>query len=305
MRRLLKAAGQDLDQLVAQARSRDFQPVPLGITTSFTLANQVERVKTANVAGLLRGSDPQLKDEVVIFTAHHDHFGIGKPDASGDKIYNGAIDNASGDAMVLSIAKAFAALPARPRRSVLFLFVAAEEQGLLGSQYYAEHPTFPAGRIAANINYDSGNTLGRTLDLTYVGLGKSSLDRIVQAVAARQGRTVEGDQFPDRGFFYRSDQFNFAKIGVPAIYLNSGTRFRGHDKEWGKQQAEDYESHRYHQPSDQWSPKWTYEGMIEDAQIGFYAGLTIAQNPNLPTWNPGDEFEAARKKALAAVAGGK
>ncbi len=304
MRRLLKAAGQDLDKLVAQARSRDFKPVPLGITTSFTLANQVERVKTANVAGLLRGSDPKLRDEVVIFTAHHDHLGIGKPDATGDKIYNGAIDNGAGDAQVLSIARAFAALPERPRRSVLILFVAAEEQGLLGSQYYAEHPTFPPGKIAVDINYDGGNVLGRTTDITYIGLGKSSLDRIVQTIAAGQGRTVEGDQFPDRGFFYRSDQFNFAKIGVPAIYLNAGTSFRGHDKEWGKQKVEDYEAHRYHQPSDQFDPKWTYEGMIEDAQLGFYAGLTIAQNPALPTWNPGDEFEAARKKALAAVANG-
>jgi Zn-dependent M28 family amino/carboxypeptidase len=301
MRRLLKAAGQDLDKLVAQAHSRDFKPVPLGITTSLALHNKVERVKTANVAGLLPGSDPKLKDEVVIFTAHHDHLGVGKPDASGDRIYNGAIDNAAGDAQVLAIAKAFAALPERPRRSVLILFVAAEEQGLLGSQYYAEHPTFPAGRIAANINYDGGNVLGRSTDITYIGLGKSSLDSVIKAVAARQGRTVEGDQFPDRGFFYRSDQFNFAKIGVPAIYLNAGTSFRGHDKEWGKQRVEEYEAHRYHQPSDQWDPKWTYDGMIEDAQLGFYCGLTIAQNPILPAWNPGDEFEAARKKALAAA----
>jgi Zn-dependent M28 family amino/carboxypeptidase len=300
-RRLLKAAGHDLDKLVAQARSRDFKPVPLGITTSFTTANKVERVKTANVAGLLPGSDPKLKDEVVIYTAHHDHLGVGKPDAHGDTIYNGAIDNAAGDAQLLAIARAYAALPERPRRSVLILFVAAEEQGLLGSQYYAEHPTFAPGKIAVNINYDGGNVLGRTTDITYIGLGKSSLDKIVQTIAARQGRTVEGDQFPDRGFFYRSDQFNFAKIGVPAIYLNPGTNYRGHDKEWGKKQEEDYEANRYHQPSDQFDPKWTYDGMVEDARLGFYAGLTIAQNPVLPTWNQGDEFEATRKKALAAV----
>ncbi|HEV7519277.1 MAG TPA: M28 family metallopeptidase [Thermoanaerobaculia bacterium] len=304
MRRLLQAAGQDLDQLVAQARSRDFKPVPLGLTTSLALSNKINRVKTANVAGLLPGSDPKLKDEVVIYTAHHDHLGIGKPDAAGDRIYNGALDNATGDAQLLAIAKAFAALPERPRRSVLILFVACEEQNLLGSRQYAEHPTFPPGKIAANINYDGGNVLGRTSDLTSIGFGKTSIDRIIQTLAARQGRTVEADQFPDRGFFYRSDQFNFAKIGVPALYLKSGTHYRGHDQEWGKAQANDYETHRYHQPSDQFDPKWTYDGMIEDAQVGFYAGLTIAHNPILPVWNRGDEFEAARLKALAAVSNG-
>ncbi|HTQ79481.1 MAG TPA: M28 family metallopeptidase [Thermoanaerobaculia bacterium] len=301
-RRLLKAAGKDLDALVKSARSRDFKPVDLGITTSLTLPNKVDKVRTANVAGLLPGSDPRLKDEVVVFTAHHDHLGIGNPDKSGDRIYNGAIDNAAGDAQLLAIAKAFASLPQRPRRSVLILFVAAEEQGLLGSQYYAQHPTFPPGRIAININYDGGNVLGRTRDVTYVGLGKSSIDHLVKGLTALQGRTLQGDQYPDRGFFYRSDQFNFAKIGVPALYLNPGTDYLGHDKEWGKAQDEDYETHRYHQPSDQFDPKWNYDGMIEDAQVGFYAGYLVAQETRLPTWNKGDEFEAARKKALAALA---
>jgi Zn-dependent M28 family amino/carboxypeptidase len=306
-RELLKTAGQDLDKLVAQARSRDFKPVPLGITTSLVLTNKVQQVKTANVMGLLPGSDPKLKDEVVVFSAHHDHLGIGAPDASGDTIYNGAEDNASGDAQLLAIARAFTALKERPRRSILFLFVAAEEQGLLGSEYYAAHPTFPPGRIAADLNYDGGNLWGRTRDLTYIGLGKSSLDAVVRAVAARQDRRVEGDQFPDRGFFYRSDQLNFARIGVPAIYLHSGTDFRGRPAGWGKEQIEDWEAHHYHQPSDQYSPSWNFDGMIEDARLGFYAGLDIANDPRLPAWNAGDEFEAARKQALAAVrgAGGK
>jgi len=163
----------------------------------------------------------------------------------------------------------------------------------------------PAGKIAANINYDGGNVLGRTTDVTFIGLGKSSVDGVVRAIAARQGRTLEGDQFPDRGFFYRADQFNFAKIGVPAIYLHAGTKFIGKPPDWGKQQAEDYEQHRYHQPSDQFDPKWTYDGMIEDAQLGFYAGLSIADTPKLPTWNPGDEFEAARKRALGEVGKGR
>jgi Zn-dependent M28 family amino/carboxypeptidase len=302
-RRLFAAAGQDLAKLVEQARSRDFKPVPLGITTSLQFTNKLTRVKTANVLGLLPGSDPSLKDELVIYSAHHDHLGVGQPDKTGDKIYNGAVDNASGCAVVLAIAKAFAELPQRPRRSILIAFVAAEEQGLLGSEYLAQHPPVPAGRIAANINYDSANVLGRTADLTYIGLGKSSLDNLVRTLAARQGRKLEGDQFPDRGFFYRSDQFNFAKVGVPAIYLKAGTDFIGKPKGWGKQQAEDYEQHRYHQPSDEFDPNWNYDGMIQDAQVGFYAGLSIANTPRLPTWNPGDEFEAARKKALGEVRG--
>ena len=304
-RRLLAAAGQDLGKLVEQAKSRDFKPVPLGVTTSLSLDNEVKRVKTGNVLGLLPGSDPQLKSEVVILSAHHDHLGVGQPDKAGDKIYNGAVDNAAGCAQVLAIAKAFAALPERPRRSVLIAFVAAEEQGLLGSAYLARHPPFAPGKIAANINFDGGNTQGRTRDLTFIGLGKSSLDHVMESLAARQNRKLLGDLFPDRGFFYRSDQFNFAKIGVPAIYFHSGTDYIGKPADWGKQQAEAYEAHRYHQPSDQFDPKWVYDGMIEDARLGFLATLSIAENPTLPAWNPGDEFEAARKKALGEVAKGR
>ncbi len=304
-RQLVKLAGQDFDALVKSARSRDFKPVPLGVTSSLSLSNKVEKVQTANVGGLLRGSDPKLKDEVVIYTAHHDHLGIGEPDESGDRIYNGALDNGAGMAQVMAIARAFSELPEPPRRSVLVLFVAAEEQGLLGSEYFAKHPTFPPGRIAANINYDGGNILGRALDLTYIGLGKSSLDGVVKALAAQQGRTLEGDQFPDRGSFYRSDQFNFAKIGVPAIYLDAGTKFQGRPAEWGKQKAEEFEEKDYHQPSDELTPDWSFEGMIEDARLGFYAGVVIANDDKMPTWNPGDEFEAARKAAIDAVAKGE
>ncbi|HEY0555874.1 MAG TPA: M28 family peptidase, partial [Thermoanaerobaculia bacterium] len=288
-------------KLVEQAKSRNFQPVPLGITTSLTFANAINKTHTANVLGLLPGSDPSLKDEVVVYTAHHDHLGVGQPDKTGDRIYNGAVDNASGCAEVLAIAKAYAALTPRPRRSILIAFVAAEEQGLLGSAYLATHPPVPAGRIAANINYDGGNIHGRTRDLTEIGLGKSSLDGVVKALAARQGRRLEGDQFPDRGFFYRSDQFSFAKVGVPAIHPEAGTDFIGKPAGWGKQQAEEYELHRYHQPSDQFDPTWVYDGMIEDAQLGFYTGLVVADTTAMPTWNPGDEFEAVRKKSLAEL----
>lgn len=300
-RELVKLAGQDLDKLVEAAKSKDFQPVPLGVTTTLDFKVAVNRSTTGNVYGILKGSDPQLSNEYVIYSAHHDHLGVGEPDAEGDKIYNGAMDNASGVAEVLAIGKAFKAMPTPPRRSVMLLFVAAEEQGLLGSQYYAQHPTVEPGRIAANINFDSGNIWGRAKDIVYVGKGKSTLDQTLETFAATQGRVVTGDQFPDRGFFYRSDQFNFAKIGVPALYFGTGTDFIGKPEGWGKQQREEYEKKNYHQPSDEINDSWNFEGMIEDAQLGFYVGLDIANTDQMPTWVPGDEFEAARKTALAAT----
>ena len=301
-RRLLSAAGQSYDKLVAAAKSRSFHPVPLGIRTSVAFTTKLSRVQTANVAGLLRGSDPKLADEVVIYSAHHDHFGIGEPDASGDRIYHGARDNAAGCAQLLAMARAFAFLPERPRRSILFLFVGAEERNLLGSQYYALHPTFPAGRMAANINYDGGNIFGRTHDVTLISAGKSSLDQIAEAVAQRQGRVLKPDQFPDRGYYYRSDQFSFAKVGVPALYFDDGTDFIGRSPGWGRQKIEEWEQKQYHQPSDRLEGSWNFDGMIEDAQLGLLSGWLIAQADAMPTWNRGDEFEAARKRALAAVA---
>lgn len=299
---LAALGGQDLAKLVEAAKSRDFRPVPLGVRTSIDFTAKVSRKSTANVGGLLRGSDPSLSKEVVVYTAHHDHLGIGEPDAKGDRIYNGAIDNAAGVAQVLAVAKAYKALPAPPRRSVLFLMVAAEEQGLLGAKWYAEHPTFPAGRIAANFNVDTGNVHGRTNDLQFIGKGKSSLDDVIERYAAVQGRVVKPDQLPDRGFYYRSDQFALAKIGVPAFYAEQGLDFKGRPEGWGKARVEDYEEHRYHQPSDEFDPSWNYEGMLEDVQLLFWAGLDIANTTSMPAWKPGDEFEAARKAALAAVA---
>ena len=299
-RRLLKAGGADLDKLVKAAQSRGFKPVPINLKTSIRFENEISKVRTANVAGLLRGSDAKLKDEVVIFTAHHDHFGIGEPDKTGDRIYNGAEDNAAGCAQVLAIARAMAALPERPRRSVLMLFVAGEEQGLLGSKYYSLHPTFPPGKIAANINYDGGNYRGRTRDLTQIGAGKSSLDAIARALVEKQGRKLVPDQFPDKGYFYRSDQFSLAKVGVPALYFDNGYDYIGKPEGWGKHEHEEWTEHVYHQPSDELDDSWVFDGMIEDATIGFEAGWLVAQADAMPTWNPGDEFEAARKKAIAA-----
>jgi Zn-dependent M28 family amino/carboxypeptidase len=301
-RNLFKAGGKDLDRLVAAARSRNFKPVPLGIRTSISFTNTLSRSQTANVAGLLPGSDPQLRQQVVIFSAHHDHFGIGEPDKQGDRIYHGARDNAAGCAQVLAIARAFAALPERPKRSVLILFVAVEEQGLLGSLYYALHPTIAPGRIAADINYDGGNIFGRTRDVTLTSSGKSSLDQVVEEAARLQGRKVIPDEYPDRGYYYRSDQFSFAKIGVPGIYLDMGLDFVGHPADWGRQQKEAWELTHYHQPSDRIEASWNFDGMIDDAQLGLLAGWMVAQADALPTWNAGDEFEARRKQALAELA---
>jgi Zn-dependent M28 family amino/carboxypeptidase len=293
-RRLLAAAGFDLDDLVAKARSRSFVPVPLAIRTSLHLGATLTRGTTANVLGLLPGSDPVLKHQVVVFSAHHDHLGVGKPDAKGDTIYNGAVDNATGVAQVLAIAKAFAALPQPPRRSILFAIVSCEESGLLGSAYYAEHPTFPKGDIAADINFDAGNIFGRTRDVALVGKGKSSLDEVLEAAAALQGRVVTDEPFPDRGGYYRSDQFSFAQIGVPTLYFKSGIDFIGRDPGWGKRVTEEWGVAHYHQPSDELTPDWNFDGMIEDTQLGFVVGLAVAQADAMPTWVPGDEFAKLR-----------
>lgn len=295
---LIAMAGFDLEALREQAYNRDFQPVPLGITTSMSMDVEIDRVKSANILGLIPGSDPALKDEVVIYTAHHDHLGIGKPNEEGDAIYNGAFDNATGVAQAMVIAKAIKALPEAPRRSVLIALVGAEEQGLLGSEYYAANPTFAPGKIAANLNYDGGNVWGHTHDVTYIGLGKSSIDQIATMIAEEQGRVVKPDQFSDKGYFYRSDQFSFAKIGVPAMYLDTGTDFIDRPPEWGRQQQNHYTEVNYHQPSDEYDPSWNLEGMIQDAQLGYWTGLAIANADEMPVWNEGDEFEAARLEAL-------
>ncbi len=301
-RELVAMAGLDLDELRERAFNRDFEPVPLGITTSIAMDVDIDRVQSANLLGLIRGSDPQLQEEVVIYTAHHDHLGIGTPDDDGDAIYNGAMDNATGVAQVMAIAKAIKALPEAPRRSVLINLVGAEEQGLLGSEYYAANPTFAPGKIAANLNYDGGNIWGHTHDVTFIGLGKSSIDSIVTLIAEEQGRVIKPDQFADKGYFYRSDQFSFAKIGVPAMYLDTGTDFVDRPPEWGRQQLDHYTEVNYHQPTDEYDPSWSFDGMVDDALLGFWTGLAIANADEVPAWNPGDEFEAARLQALEAVA---
>lgn len=299
--RLAKLAGRNLDTLRARAERRDFRPVPLGVRLSFRMQNSLRSLKTANVLGLLPGSDPGLRDQVVVYTAHHDHLGIGTP-VAGDSIYNGARDNASGVACMLEVARAMTSMSKPPRRSTLFAAVAAEESGLLGSAYYARHPTFPPGKIAANINFDAVNIWGETNDIEIIGYGKSEMDDYVREVAALQGRQVKPDQSPDKGFFYRSDQFNFAKIGVPAVYLGVGSDFVGREAGWGRQVIDRWTATKYHQPSDEYDPNWDLGGAVQSSQLCLRVGVRVGNAESLPQWYPGDEFEAARKQAIAAAA---
>ena len=306
-RRLFDLAGVDYDEPLESARSADFRPVPLGLSTSLALTNTVTSERTANVLGALPGSDPELANEWIVFTAHHDHLGVSPDESLEDRIYNGALDNAAGVAQVLAIASKLASQSPGPSRSMLFALVGAEEQGLLGSEYYAAHPTVPPGKMAANINYDGGNQWGRTRDVTYIGYGKSSLDAVVETAAAEQGRTVLPDQFPANGYFYRSDQLNFARMGVPAIYLDNGTDFIDRPPDWGREVLQAWTENIYHQVSDEYQPMneegegWNFDGMVDDVELGLACARAISENPELPSWNPGDEFEAARLAALAAV----
>jgi Zn-dependent M28 family amino/carboxypeptidase len=273
--------------------------VSLGVTASLDMPVLRERIQTSNVVGLLPGSDPKLAGEAVLYTAHHDHLGARNPPVSGERnVYAGAVDNASGCGTVLTIARALAASP--PRRSVVVVFLAAEEQGLLGAHWYAAHPSVKAGRIAAVINIDGINFLGRTQDVGFLGLGKSSLDGIVKALATAQGRTVHGDPFPDRGAFYRSDDFELARVGVPTVRVKGGPRYVGRPEGWGKEQSDLYVQRNYHQPSDVYPPSpesWDLTGAVEDAQLQLLVGLRIGNDSQLPSWTPGDEFERARLTA--------
>jgi len=301
-RKLVALAGRNLDELVRSANRREFQPVPLGIAVSTAFDSRIERTHTANVLAVLPGSDPRLSSEVVLYTAHHDHLGIRADAAPGeDAVYNGAEDNASGVALMLSVARAYAALEKAPRRSILFAAVAAEEQGLLGSEYLAHHPPVPLGRIAVDINIDGANVFGRTRDVTVIGLGKTDLDPPLRELARTQGRVLRGDQLPDRGYFYRSDQFSFARAGVPSAYFESGLDYRGRPAGWGREKREAWEETRYHQPSDELTPDWDLSGAVEDARLQFALGYSVAQATSLPAWTPGDEFEAARLRSLEAL----
>ncbi len=303
--RVTQLAGKDLNELRAAAEHRDFRPVPLGVKLSLEMECRVRERTTGNVLGLLPGSDPELSQQWVVVCAHHDHMGMSETrDERGDNIYNGAVDNASGTGVLLSIARAITSLPEseRPKRSILFAAVGAEEQGLLGSAFLAENPPVPAGRLAAVINIDGINILGPTEDVVVIGRGKSDMDQIVERIARWQDRVVVGDQFPDRGYYYRSDQFSLAKIGVPGVYLSSGIHVIGKPDGWGKEQLRKWTENIYHQTSDEYREDWNLGGAIQDARLLFYTTLQTANQPQLPAWVPGDEFEAARQSALSHLA---
>jgi Zn-dependent M28 family amino/carboxypeptidase len=294
-RAVAKLGGKDLDSLRERARDRAFEPVPLGVHLSTSFDNKLTKVQAVNVLGAIRGSDPKLASEALIYTAHHDHLGIRDAAKPGpDTIYNGALDNASGVASVLAIAQATSALPKPPKRTILFALVAAEEQGLLGSEYLVRHPPIPAEKLAADINIDGINIFGKTKDVSMIGFGKSDLDAILTRLATWQGRVVSPDALADRGFFYRSDQFNFAKAGVPAAYTHGGLDYVGRPSGWGSEQHEKWESTHYHQPSDELSDSWNLDGALDDVRLMFLLGCEVADAIAMPKWKKGDEFEAKR-----------
>ena len=290
--KIMKLAGYELADMRSKAASRDFQPVKLNLKGKINLKSELRRVEAPNVIGILPGRDPKLRDEYVVYSAHWDHFGVGAPDKTGDTIYNGAVDNATGCAAVLAIAEALAKLPVsqRPRRSSLFLFPTAEEQGLLGAEWYSRHPVVPVEKTAANVNLDSMNMLGLTRDFNPLGAERSSLEAVVQAVAREKGLRVTPDARPEQGSFYRSDHFPFAKVGVPSISLKEGDDFVGHPKGWGEEQFKAYNTNRYHQPSDEFDPNWNYQGMIQVTEIALAIGMRVANDPAMPRFKPTDEF---------------
>jgi Zn-dependent M28 family amino/carboxypeptidase len=290
---LFAMTGKDLAALEKIAVDPNFRPVPLGATASLTLKNKIRHIESNNMIAKVQGSDPKVRDEYVIYTAHWDHLGIG-PAVNGDTIYHGAVDNASGVAGLLEIARSFTKVRPAPRRSILFLSVTAEEKGLLGSQYYAEHPLYPLAKTLAEVNMDALNVLGRTRDLVVIGLGMSTLDDYVEQVAAEQGRVVKPDAEPEKGFYYRSDHFEFAKQGVPALDTDSGTDFVGKPAGWGLKMREKYTQENYHKPSDQVKPFWDLSGEVEDLRLLFSVGYRVANGDTYPNWNPGTEFKAKR-----------
>jgi Zn-dependent M28 family amino/carboxypeptidase len=298
-RALLKMGGQDFDALKKQAATREFKPVPLGVTASMTLKNRLRTIDSQNVLARIEGRDPALNDEYVIYTAHWDHLGVGEP-VNGDRIYNGAVDNASGVGGTLEIARAFTKLPQPPRRSILFLIVTAEEQGLLGSAYYATQPIYPLAKTAAVINLDGLNVHGRTRDLTVVGLGASELDGYVRDAAGEQGRVIRPDAEPEKGFYYRSDHFNFAKQGVPALDPDEGVEFIGRPQDFGQKVRAQYTERDYHKPSDIIRPDWDLSGAAEDLKVFLAVGYRVAEADRLPEWTPGNEFKARRDAMMKA-----
>ncbi len=293
-KKLLAAAGKD-SALITSANNRGFKAISLGEKLSLNVTVKANYNTSHNVIAKITGS--KRPDEYVIYTAHWDHLGIGKVDEKGDSIYNGAIDNASGCAALLEIARAFKNLKEKPERTVIFLSVTAEEQGLLGSAYYAQHPIYSLAKTAANINMDGINALDKTNDMVIIGEGQNNLEDYLADILKKQNRYISLNTHPEAGYYYRSDHFNFAKAGVPALDCGGGIDVVGKGKEYGKKLDDDYTANRYHRPADEFDPKWTFDGGLQDMQALFEVGIKIANDSAWPLWKTGSEFKAIREKS--------
>jgi Zn-dependent M28 family amino/carboxypeptidase len=293
-KKLLADAGVTED-MRAYARKKDFKAVPLNSAVSVSLKNTLKYSTSHNVIATLKGST--TPNEYVLYSAHWDHFGISKP-VVGDSIYNGAVDNASGVAAVLSIAKLFTQQKEKPKRSVVFLCVTAEEQGLLGSEYYGTHPVYPLNKTVADLNLDALSDFGETSDFSITGKGQNDLDDYVVELTKPNGWTVVGDTKPSSGSYYRSDHFNFAKVGVPALDLHNGANAIGHDEAWGKAKLKEYNEKRYHQPSDSYSDTMNTLGMAQTTELLFKLGYKLSNETTFPGWKAGSEFKAVRDKVM-------
>lgn len=285
---------QSVESLLKMAGAKGFRALPLPFRVRGTVNSRLREIETRNVAARIDGTDPALKDQVVIFSAHWDHLGKGEP-VNGDSIYNGAVDNATGCGMLIEIARAWAALPQKPRRSALFLAVTAEEGGLRGSEYYAKNPLVPAAQTAVNLNFDAYYPFGRTRDVVLTGAERTTLWPMVQQTAERFEYEIKPDPRPEAGSYYRSDHFSFARTGIPAFSVNAGNEYLGKPADFGSTVARDYTAKRYHQPSDEYNDDWDLSGMEHLARFGFTLGLNAANDPKLPTWKTGDEFLPARQ----------
>lgn len=300
--RILAEAGYKLDDLKRAALQRGFKPVPLGLKANLALQNKIERVTSHNIIALWPGS--KRADEYLIFMAHWDHFGL-NPELKGDQIFNGALDNASGTAGLIELARAFTSLKKKPWRSIVFLSVTGEEQGLLGSEYYAANPIFPPEKTVAVINMDALNIYGPMKDITVIGYGLSELDKYIEEAAQAQGRKVNPDPTPEKGSYFRSDHFPFAKKGIPAIYPSGGVDHAIHGREWTLAQKEKYIAEKYHQPSDEFDPNWDLSGAIDDLRLLFNMALKLSREASFPNWHEGTPYKAKRDADLAASRGSK
>jgi Zn-dependent M28 family amino/carboxypeptidase len=296
-RELFELAGHDFEQLKQRAATREFKPVPLGVTASVSVRNTMRNVDSRNVLGRLEGADATLKDECVVFTAHWDHLGVG-PAIDGETVRHGAVDNALAVAGLIELGRTYSAQTARPKRTLLFLAVTAEEQLMLGSGYYAQNPVYPLERTLAVLNLEMPNVYGKTSDLTVYGLGASDLDDYAREAAAQQGRVLKADPAPEQGWYYRSDHFPFAKAGVPAMWAGGGDDYVGKPPDYGRRVREEYVANRYHKPADKVRDDWDLSGAIEDFQVYFSIGSRVASAERYPEWKPGAEFRARREQML-------